>query len=90
MTPDEKKKVLRAVKVWVEHHPSPDRPVIDVGLLLLLPTWLYPEGGGTLSPRQIYNEIREDSEVGNWLIRVLESGIEREGIECVLDGFTKK
>lgn len=90
MTPDDKKKILRALKVWVEHHPSPDRPVIDIGLLLLLPTSPDSESGGTLSPRQIYNEIREDSELGNWLIRVLESGIEKEGLDCLLDGFAKK
>ena len=82
MSSTEKDRIVSAIRCWVRIHPNPDVPVIDIGPL--------PEprsDGGGLSPRQIYNIIQEDSEIGRWLLRVIEAGIERTSLEEILDGF---
>jgi len=72
--------------MWATHHPFPDLPVVELGdLLPTLPP--PPVGGGALSPRQIYNEIREESDLGRWLMRVVEAGIAKTSFDEVLRGF---
>ena len=76
--------ILTSIRNWVLVHPMPDVPAIDIAQLL---AWLQPRiEGGSLSPRQIYNEIRDETEVGQMLLRVIEAGIDRTSLENVLNG----
>lgn len=81
----EKEIILTSIRNWVLVHPKPDVPAIDIGQLL---AWLQPRiEGGSLSPRQIYTEIRDETELGKWLLRVIEAGIDQTSTEDVLNGF---
>ena len=83
MTEQETTAIVAAIRSWALNHRTPDIPVLEIGDLV--PT--LPVGGGGLSPRQIYNEIREESEIGRWILRVVDAGIERTSFEEVLRGF---
>ena len=85
MNSEERIRVLIAIRGWVDRHPAPDSPVIEIGREQLLVSG--EQTGGGLSPRQIYNELQEGSELGQWLIRLIDAGIARAGFEDVLRGF---
>jgi len=77
--------LLAAIRGWVDRHPSPDTPIVEIARGQLLPS--VEQSGGGLSPRQIYNELQENSELGQWLTRVIDAGIARANLDDVLKGF---
>ena len=72
----DRERLLAALKSWVDAHPAPDKPAISIAQ------------GGTYSPRQIYEEVLEDSGFGQFFVRMVEHGAGLAGFEEVLKGFT--
>ncbi len=71
----DRKRLLAALKSWVAAHPAPDEPAISIAQ------------GGTYSPRQIYEEVLEDSDFGQFFVRLVLHGAGLAGFDEVLKGF---
>jgi len=76
LSPIERTQLRVALKAWVDHHPERDKPAISVA------------NAGQFSPRQIYNEVVEESEFGEFFIRLVEHGIKITSFNDVLAGFS--
>ncbi|MFI7408579.1 hypothetical protein ACIBU0_07935 [Streptomyces sp. NPDC049627] len=74
MTDGDMKKIVQAMHLWVERHPSPDKPFIQLGF------------GEALTPRQMADAVADHSnnEAGQLLLRMIEAGAEKYSLEDIL------
>jgi hypothetical protein len=77
LSSNEQHQLRAALKAWVDHHPEPDKPAISVA------------NAGQFSPRQIYNEVVEESEFGEFFIRLVEHGVKTVCFTDILAGFSR-
>jgi hypothetical protein len=77
LSDSERQQLLTTLKLWVDLHVQPDEPVISVA------------HAGQFSPRQIYNEVLEESEFGKFFVRMVEHGASVAGFDQVLAGFAQ-
>ncbi len=68
--------VVSTLEQWVAAHEEPDLPALSIGL------------GTSLSPRQICNQVSENTEIGALIVQMIEAGAERTSMDEVLWSFT--
>ena len=79
LTPDQKRKLKDVFNDAVNHHPTPDSPVMRVGPL-------------RMSPRQLAHELENETPIGKYFFRMIESTVNDGGIpfDAVVAQFRRK
>jgi hypothetical protein len=72
MKRNEEHRLIEAVTVWAEAHPTPNLPVLAFG------------NGRELTPRQIATHMRKRDEIGERLFQIFDSAGARVGIDEVI------
>ena len=83
MTNVEHSRLVGAIRDWAFDAGDPDRPVLEIGYYY----YFANPSNGTISARQLLNEVEEQTELGRWFEAVVEAGAERTSFDEVLSGF---
>jgi hypothetical protein len=78
MDPVVKARLVVVLSKWADNHPKPDAPALQFS------SNEHPEG---LSPRQIVEAIKADTEDGNTLMEMLDHAIKEFSEDVVFRGF---
>ena len=79
LTPEQLRKLKDAFNEAVKNHPTPDKPVMEVGPI-------------RMSPRQLANAIENETPAGKYFIRMIESTVRDGGIpfDTVVSQFSRR
>jgi hypothetical protein len=76
LTSRERHLIIKALEVWVRN--TPNEPMLG-----------FLGANEFLTPREIVEQVRENSDTGQNVLQLLEHGLRREGIEKVIARLTR-
>jgi hypothetical protein len=79
LTPEDTRKFKDAFNFYAKNHPTPDEPIMGFACSKRF-----------YSVREAADEMERDTEIGKKFLEIFAVGIEIEGIDKVVERFTKK
>ncbi|MBU6475555.1 MAG: hypothetical protein KGL10_06245 [Alphaproteobacteria bacterium] len=78
-SPADKQKLKDAFNIWAKNYPAPDQPIIGFG-----------PGNAMLSAKELNEAVQKETADGKSMLEALEYGVQREGIDKVVERLTRK
>jgi len=70
-------RILSALRIWLENHPSPDQPAISIAQM------------GSFTPQQIVNAVENSTDAGNFFESMIVFAAKEENttLDSILESF---